>query len=244
MKQPNIGKWRAQYNAYRIADTTYITEIDSDDELYPTAIEDIENHWISIEREGKKNVAKLSLFVKDINNNFVGVGNFALHPKTTYLESFWQEYVLKFKCHREFLSSLDRLKFLDALEPYFSTFSSDENIGKFLSEEVIWSILGKKYKTRIINKIGRIVHTDADNSILRNTIKDTHYNNNIVANDLLFINLNIEYFNWNPKYFIGHYRNIIRAAASAGIEKKKILNNLKSKKAKILFYLTYPFFTS
>ena len=32
-RQPNAGKFKAQWTAYHIADTPYVTEIDSDDEL-------------------------------------------------------------------------------------------------------------------------------------------------------------------------------------------------------------------
>ena len=42
------------------------------------------------------------------------------------------------------------------------------NIGKFLSETCyLERKLGRRYSTRLLNKVGRVVHTDALNSIFK-----------------------------------------------------------------------------
>lgn len=163
VQKPNGGKHTAQWMAYQVATTPYITEIDSDDTLMPDAVENFENAWIDIEANGTTDIAKVSMFATYPQGGIVGTGNFTLDNSTHKTDATWQELVLKRHCHRELVSSLCRSKFLEC----YNVDNYAWHRGSFLDESIIWSAVGRKYKTRLLNKVGRTVFTDADNSILR-----------------------------------------------------------------------------
>ncbi len=163
VKKENGGKYTAQWKAYQIAETPYITEIDSDDALMPDAVENFENAWIDIELHKEDHIAKVSMFAVDGDGKTIGVGNFSLPVETYRYDASWHRMVLKDGCHKELVSSVKRSDFMDAYSPL----NYQWGIGRFLDESVIWSALGRKYSTRLLNKIGRKVYYDADNSILR-----------------------------------------------------------------------------
>ena len=178
------------------------------------------------------------MFAENIEGKTVGLGDFTLPDSTDYLDATWHEIVLKLSCHKEFVSSLSRTKFLESYDAERYVW----NIGKFLSEHVIWSALGRRYSTRLLNKVGRVVHTDALNSILRNDKVFTANYMNICGNNLYFVDENMDYFMWNPKYFLGHYRRLIKAMKSAGLSFSQVAEQFKNPWARRLFYLTYlPF---
>lgn len=237
-RQTNAGKFKAQWTAYQMAETPYVTEIDSDDELKPDAVETFENAWINIEQTCPDKIAKVSMFAENIEGKIVGVGQFKLSDDLTFWDATWHEIVLKSSCHKEFVSSLARVKFIQCYDANRYVWY----IGKFLSEHIIWSALGRNYSTRLLNKVGRVVHTDAQNSILRNDKVFTENYINICANNLYFIDENMDYFMWNPRYFLGHYRRLIRAMKNAGLNFNEVAGQFKNPLARRLFYLSYlPF---
>lgn len=200
VKKENGGKYTAQWKAYQIAETPYITEIDSDDTLMPDAVENFENAWIDIELHKEDDIAKVSMFAVGGDGKTIGVGNFSLPAETYHYDASWHRMVLKDRCNKELVSSVKRSDFMDAYNPQ----NYQWGIGRFLDESVIWSALGRKYSTRLLNKIGRKVYYDADNSILRQGASiemggGKCLNNS--ANSLYFIDENIDYFHWNPRYF-------------------------------------------
>lgn len=233
--KPNGGKHTAQWLAYHEVDTPYVTEIDSDDAMLPDTVESFEEAWIQIEKEGK-GIAKVSMFTKDNNNNTRGVGSFSIPGHVKFIDATWQEYVLKLHNHREMVSSLSVNRFLECYN--IENYPLYRDKINFLGESIIWSCIGRTYPTRILNKYGLCVYLDAANSILRGT---HNYYNGIVSS-YYFIEENIGYFWWNPKYFLGEIKNYIKSCKGAGLSFKESYKLIKSGLFRVSFILFYPLF--
>ena len=234
----NGGKHTAQRMAYDIVTTDYITEVDSDDALVPTAIEDFEKAWIEIEK-CNKGIAKVSMFTTSPDGQIRGYGNYRMPVGVPYIDATWQDYVLKQNNHREYLSSISVEKFKECVDYSFFDISNGKPM-KFLAESILWSSIGKKYCTRILNKTGLIVYLDATNSILRG--EQNYFNN--MANSIYFVDLNISYFWWNPRYFIGHEKFMCDSAVNAGVSLSRMIGFMKNKTHKVLMSVFYIIFYS
>ena len=236
--QTNQGVSNARNTGFRLAETNYITFIDSDDELLPTAVEDYEKGWEEIEREGKGDIALLGMFVMDEDGKLVGSSNYELSKEINYIDTTWQDLTLKRKCNREINYSISKSKYLECIDLNLYTW----NIKKYVSEALIWSIIGKKYKIRLINRIARIYHRDANNSILRNTQTSKDWFLNLAANNLFWINENFSYFHLNPLFFLSSYFHLINTGKKAGISYRSMNSKLNGTLNKFCFNLLYmPF---
>lgn len=237
VKKENGGKHSAQRLAYQMAKTPYITEVDSDDAILPTTMDDFESAWADIEKS-QKVIAKVSMFTRSPEGNIRGFGNYTIPENIPYIEATWQEYVLKTANHREYISSISVEKFNECIDYDFFTISNGKPM-KFLGESILWSSIGKKYKTRILNKTGLTVYLDAGNSILRG--EQNYFNN--MANDIYFQDLNIEYFWWNPRYFISGEKHLADCAVRANISLLKMMGYMRNKKHKYFMSIFYiPFY--
>lgn len=237
VRKDNGGKHTAQRMAYDIAKTPYITEVDSDDALLPSTIKDFEDAWIDIENTNKE-IAKVSMFTKSPDGKIRGYGNYTIPADIPYIEASWQDYVLKDGNHREYISSISVEKFKECIDYSYFTISNGKPM-KFLGESILWSSLGKKYKTRILNKTGLTVYLDAGNSILRG--EQNYFNN--MANDIYFQDLNMDYFWWNPRYFIAGEKHLADSAVRANITLSRMIGYMKNRKHKYYMSIFYiPFY--
>lgn len=229
----NGGKHTAQWLAYHEVDTPYVTEVDSDDALLPNAIEDFENAWIQVEGEGKP-IAKISMFTQDVNGTIRGFGNYSIPPHIPFVDATWQEFVLKLHNHRELLSSLNVKKFLETYD--ISKYDLFQDKISCLGESIIWANIGKKYQTRILNKTGLCVYLDAANSILRG--KPNYYTG--LVGSYYFVEENINYFWWNPKYFSGEVAHFIKCCKNLNISFGKAFSMIHTGIFKCLFIVLFP----
>ena len=232
----NGGKHTAQRLAYQIAETPYITEIDSDDTLMIDALKNFEDAWVDIE-EHANDIAKVSMFVECEDGTLFGYGNFCIAENTT-IDAYWHDYVLKRNIHKEFVSSINVKKFNECV-CYCKYEWNNRKPLKYLGESIIWSSIGRKYKTRILMKVGRKYYTDAVNSILRG---NQNFFNNMI-NHLYFIEDNIDYFWWNPRYFLGEEKMMISDWSCSEITFFDLLKHIHSLAHKVLFLVSFiPFF--
>jgi hypothetical protein len=97
----------------------------------------------------------------------------------------------------EMLSCLSKQEYLEVVDLPDPTWLK----GKLrnLSEAVFWARI--KTKTRYLNKELRIYHLDAENSVMRNTSKETGYYDDIIFSRY-FLSENTEQFFKRPSYFI------------------------------------------
>ncbi len=193
----NGGKHSAMKLAYELADTKYLIAIDSDDELTPDTVEVFNKEWEKIEDSGFENIfAEIAALTYSSDGNLIG--DFKFPKGVDYIDSFWHEMVLKCRNNNEHIVCWDLEKLRDCVNiPDVFWLSDKVNL---FGELILWARIGRRYKTRYINKPLRIYHVDATNSILRNNDAIRNHYNNLVGQKY-FLDENLNYFFWNPKYF-------------------------------------------
>ncbi len=232
----NGGKHTAMKLAYELTKTKYLLAIDSDDELTPDAVDVFKIEWHKIEKEGTENqFAEVSGLTHSTDGKLIG--DFFFPANTDYIDSFWHEMVLKYRNNNEHIVcwNLEKLKERVVISDKF--WLSDKV--SFLGEGILWARIGRKYKTRYINKGLRIYHYDGGESLLRITDKKKGHYNNLVGNKY-FLDENLDHFFWNPKYFF----NLILKFVISGIELRistiEILKEIKSTRFKLAYLFCWP----
>lgn len=109
----------------------------------------------------------------------------------------------------------------------------------FFGEFVLWARVGKHYKTRYINKNLRIYNHDGGESLTRIEGKTKGYYNNIVGSKY-FVDENLDYFFYNPKYFINLILKMIVSTIELGLSPLLILKNITTLKFKMAYTLLNP----
>jgi glycosyltransferase involved in cell wall biosynthesis len=218
----NGGKHTAMRLAYQLTKTKYILGLDSDDELMPNTIETFESEWRKIETAGLKNeFAEISGLTYAQDRKLVG--NFHFPSKTRFIDSYWQEMVLKFKNNNEHVVCRNLEKLNECVQiPEEFLFSDKVN---FFGEMILWARIGQKYKTRYLNKVLRIYHIDGGESLLRIDDKRKGHYNNLVSTKY-FVDENLNYFLWNPKYFTNLVLKFIVSGVELGYSPLFMLKNI------------------
>ena len=200
--KPNGGKHTAMELAYKSVTTKYIITLDSDDTLLPNAIETFHFNWKLVEEQELDNeIAEIRAFSKDdITGNPVG-GNLSMFLKDDkYIDTTWQEWVLKFRHTHEMTMAQNTIKLNECVD--FERYRLYSDKIKYIGERVFWSAIGRKYKTRYIRYIARIYHQDAGESLLRPRIEDKKFFYAHWVVSFYITNENIAYFWYNPLIFI------------------------------------------
>ncbi|MBB3185990.1 glycosyltransferase family A protein [Microbacter margulisiae] len=233
----NGGKHTALQLALECIESKYIEMIDSDDMFTSTAMETFEMAWKNIEMKGLEDqIAQVKMFSMYESGQLVGYGDFLLPQQIDHLDGTWHELVLKHNCHRELVDSTNVSKLKQCIN--ISKYNWKQEYLRFISEFILWSAIGRTYKTRIINNIGRIYYMDGSNSILRGRKETRHYINDMV-NNMYFVDENIDYFFYNPLYFI---KFIIKYIIAGFIVKESIHSQwkiIRSKKFKVLYIISF-----
>lgn len=237
----NGGKHTATKLAWDIVSTPYITEIDSDDELMPDAMEIIEKSWIEIEQSGHSEIGRICMFCKNEQGSIVGHGNYALPIGMQYYDTSFFHLILNERCHKELAGSysLDKMKECFSFDDYL--WHTETN--HFFGEGIYWARLGRRYKIRLLNYVGRIYHTDGDDSLLRgNTSESINGLYNRLTNAVYFTDDNIDQFWRNPIHFIRTMSSVIILGKRTNTKTKEIFDHVSSRRFKRLYCFCYlPF---
>lgn len=235
----NGGKHTADALAWEITKTPYLTSVDSDEELLPHAIKTFEDAWIEIENTGKsEEIAKVSMFCQYKDGSIVGVGDFILDKNIQYWDSTWVEMVYKYHCHRELRNSINILKAKECFN--FSDYKWHADTNKFLGEGIIWSKIGRKYKTRLINNIAAIYNTDADNSLLRGIENESQEMMlNKMTNAFYVVEENMDYFGIMTKTLIAQIASFIIMGFRTKTSFHEQFNHITKLRFKILYVIMY-----
>jgi glycosyltransferase involved in cell wall biosynthesis len=233
----NGGKQSAMQMAYKIINTKYLISIDSDDTLLSDTIQNFHDAWKEIENEKlESEIGQVNMFTTYLNNELVGYGNFQLPENVTHIDKTWHELVLKMKCHREFIRSSNMFKLNQCVN--IEKYIWHQLDIRFISESVFWASIGRKYKSRLLNKVGRIYYTDAENSILRKTKTKSSYIEGMVSY-LYFIDENFNYFLWNIPYFLSMHIKMVFSGLILSETLSKQLLHIKNTKYKIFYLISY-----
>lgn len=230
----NGGKHTAMKLAYELAKTKYILALDSDDELTPDAVEKFRKEWERIEVDGLGyRFAEVSGLSYSKNGKLIG--NFYFPEGTEYIDSYWHEMVLKYQNNNEHVVCWNTDKLRECVRLDEDIWLSEKI--SFLGESVLWARIGKKYKTRYIDKCLRIYHYDAGESLLRTTNYTKAHYASLVGNKY-FLDENLNYFLWNPKYFNHLILKFIISGIELRISPIEILRNIQTTRFRV-FYLVF-----
>lgn len=190
LKKPNGGVHTARNLGIDYARGLLITWLDSDDELVPSALEVFVSLWYSIPEEKRNGYYQISsrcrsqkgeegtLFPEDINSLGIRDSYKVYHRNKTE----------NLTCN---LASV--MKENKWPEP--------EGI-KFVSENILWLRLEKKYRTLFTNEVLRIYHTEGtDHIFCKDRKKDIQYVKDSAWNFSHMLNTWRE-FDETPRYFV------------------------------------------
>lgn len=236
----NGGKHSAIELANKSVTTKYIIGLDSDDILLPGALAIFKYNWDKVVEDGLEDkVAEIRAFlVRNSDDQIIG-GKITMFKKgIDYIDSNWQEWVLKNKFKHEMIMAHNTAKLNESvlINKY------DYNIDKimFLSEGIFWSAIGRKYNTRYINQIVGIVYYDSEGSLLRPKVKDTRRFYNHMVASFYIVDENISYFWYNPWFFIQNILIFSISGFYTGESFRKQFKVIKSISFKLLYLILYP----
>ena len=232
----NGGKHTAMRLAYQLTKTKYFLNFDSDDELTPDAINSFLNEWSKIINEGKeKEFAEIRSLIKLTSGKLNG--NYYFPTQVDFIDSNWHEMVLKNKNNNELFVCWNIDKLRECVQIPETFWLSDKV--NFLGEGSLWARIGRKYKTRYIDKYLYIAHYDGGESLLRIQDKTKGHYNNLVGN-MYFLDENLDYFFWNPKYFIHLILKFIISGIELNFSSLALLKQMNTTKFKLYYCIHYP----
>lgn len=196
IKKKNGGVHTARNAAYRYMRGEFRMGIDADDELVEDAIQICINIWDSIPEEERFKYKGVVGRTKDVEGNMLG----AAFPDNINELSKEQANKIISKIKAE-LTGMDLTRILKD-----NPMPEPEGI-TFVTENIRWGKLNKRYSSYFTNDMIRIYHTESDNSITRRPKRTIQNVINNRWNDAYFLN-NWEQYSYSLKTRIGilvHY---------------------------------------
>jgi glycosyltransferase involved in cell wall biosynthesis len=146
--QENQGKPAAFNRGVQEAQGELFLTLDSDDACVPQALERLKYHWDGIPPDEKDKFSAVTVLCKDQDGRLIGDKFPCDVWDSDWIESFFRYKVKgeKWGFHRT-----------DVLKQF--PFPTVPNV-KFISEGVLWFTLSRRFKTRFVNEILRIYHTN------------------------------------------------------------------------------------
>jgi glycosyltransferase involved in cell wall biosynthesis len=162
--QPNQGKHVAFNRAVQEAKGLLFLPLDSDDACVPNALERFYHHWQSIPSAERNSFSAVTGLTKDQEGRLVG-------------RPFPQEIIDSDPLEIRYRYKMKGEKWGFQRTEVLKEFPFPALTSSFIPEGVIWSKIGRKYKTRFVNEILRIYYQDftgATNQLCRtkNPAKD------------------------------------------------------------------------
>ena len=202
-------------------------KLDSDDSCEPQALERFKYHWDAISLDQKEKFSAVTCLCKDTNGQIVG-DIFPFNP--TDSDSLEIHYRFKVKGEKWGFHRTDVLR---------DFVCGEELIRTNLPEDVRWSKIAKKYKTRFVNEALRIYWTDQP-SIVRNS---QHPRKNAIGaqlNHLDILNDYTEWFHFDPLSFLRSAVHYSRFSFHLGIKISQQISHVKTLIGKILWVIALP----
>ena len=228
--QNNAGKAASWNVACRKANTKYIIDLDSDDELTDNAVELIIKSWEGIPLQNKERIGMVVGHCIDSRNNVI-VGGYWPNDINKFTGRKQHKLIMKNKkgekscCHRVDL----------ILDNPFPSYPET----KYVSEDVVWEKINLKYDQYCVNEVFRIYHTESSDS-LSNGAKykiDRKYAFYYWA--LFMVNSCFSQITYN-KLARKSIVDIIRLAVIIGRPYKTVMSEIDALYKRILISLNWP----
>lgn len=152
--QENQGKHRAYNRAVSEARGELFLDFDSDDACVPHALERFKHHWDSIPEADRTRFSSIAALCIDDHDRVMG---------TTFRDPVTDSHNLEARCHFRVAGEKWRIHRTAVLREY----PFPDITGSHVPEGILWDRIGRRYKTRFVNEVLRIYHTDQP-SLTRN----------------------------------------------------------------------------
>ena len=224
----NGGRHTAFNKAVELCNSDFIISIDSDDELLPTAIEEIRKTWEAIPNCKRGKIWQMSFLCVDTSGQIIGntfnkkINNyFGRKQHKLYIRATGEK-----SCCRN-VQILRRFPF-----PVFE----DTN---FITESIVWERISAYYDSYCSNIPIRIYHTDSPDSLMSGNgksiarLKSSWYAAQIFINE----HFNQLFYNKNILFSI---LNFSRLSILLNIQFSKRIKLIKPFFAKVIFFISLP----
>ncbi|WP_310487962.1 glycosyltransferase family 2 protein [Chamaesiphon sp. VAR_69_metabat_338] len=228
--QENQGKHIATNRGVSAARGELFLTLDSDDSCRPEALERFRYHWDSIPADRQANFSAVTCLCEDENGRIVG-SKFPFDPTDSdSLEIHYRFHMTgeKWGFHRTSV---------------MSEFPFPEITGcNYIPENIVWSAIAKKYKTRFVNESLRVYHTGEDRAtdpgrLVRMLTKNSR------AHALFHqevLNKELGFFSIAPKSIAASAVHFSRFSFHAKYNIRTQFNRLKALGGKILWLIFLP----
>lgn len=233
--KPNGGKYTAMQYGFSLVKTKYVLPIDSDDELDKEAVEIFLNMWREIENKYPNSDFES---VNALTNYKTGglVGNYTFKNNNDIIDSTWQEMNLKYHNYNENIKCFRTDRLIEAMPIDEDFWMSDKF--NYILDSVFWARLGRKSKSRFINKVLRYYYTDELNRLSLSSNKKFYYTN--LVSYKYFLDENVDYTFYDIRYFSVLYLKLIIAQIETGTKSIEVLKHIHSFKSKVIYFIFIP----
>lgn len=223
--QQNSGKHIAINRAVEIAKGEFFIILDSDDSCTANALECFVDEWYKIPEKERNGYYGISCRCCDLEGNIVGT------PMTEdYIDCNDLDFKLKYKIKGE-LWGMTRTFILKKYP-----FPEEEGL-HFYPENVYWNRIGRKYKSRYINKALRYYINDTENALTASkktsALKETFFMRTHYINECW------DYAKYDKKKFLFQIIGLSRDGLAYGLkfsEIRKIPDTAFKKFLTVLFF--------
>ena len=223
--QEHRGKHVATNRAVAVARGDLFLTLDSDDSCVPRALERFKFHWDAIPAVERHRFSAVTALVADEHGNLVGTP-FPRDPT----DSSPLEISFRYKVHGEKWG----FQRTDVMRQFpFPELDSQ------IPEGIVWTAIGRRYKTRYVNEILRIYWQDQSISLSRPSSRGANPDGAMLAYESLLRD-DIRWFPYAPVAFVMEAARYSRISFHGGRSAAQQFRALGAWPARILWGLTLP----
>lgn len=226
--QENKGKHIAFNRAVRLAEGELFLTLDSDDACIPLALEKFKYYWDSIPENEKQHFSAVTALCKDENNILAG---------TRFPSDIFDSNPLEMRFKYKVKGEKWGFQKTDIIKEY--PFPEVEN-ASFVSEDVVWNSIARKYKTRFINEVLRIYYNNDCNTNQLTKTKPMKAALSYIPLLTGVLNYDIRWIVYDPLIFYKYSANFIRYSLHSRESMLKRIKVIKPVISKLLLFIAMP----
>ncbi|WP_350022545.1 glycosyltransferase family A protein [Turicibacter sanguinis] len=225
----NGGRHTALNMAYKLLNSIYVINKDSDDKFSPNALANIRDIWESIPKQDYPRFWCISgRCIDSKTGNMVGR---PYPPNINQLKGKKQHRIItKIKGEKSCCRKVEVVKQYPFPE-YKDT--------KFVSENMVWEKINKKYDQYCVNDILRIYYTDSEDGLCKGNMHSSQKQISYYYYSLFYVNECFEQVMYNSKIILS-ILNISRCGLLSGKTWLDMMRDTHKFYKKILVTLGYP----
>lgn len=225
--QENRHKKVAFNRGVRAAQGRFFLTLDSDDECVPSALERFLWHWNNIPLSQQERFSGVTALCMNEEGRIVG----EKFPCKDYIDSdsleIWYRYGVKGEKWGFIKTEILKL------------YPFPEDVDGHVPEGIVWSEIGKRYKTRFVNEVLRIYYQKDQGRLMNSGDVEKNAHGHFIWMEYILEN-EISWFRYKPTWFLKVAANYTRFGWYARKKIAKQSFHTKSRLAKTLIVMMFP----